>query len=53
MTERCPECGHEIDDGFIEYRCPDCGVLIVTRTQENMDKAIKNHKCKLKKAGRG
>ena len=49
MTEYCPTCGKEIEpDGFYEYRCPKCKVLIVSNSQEKLDKAVARHKCKVK-----
>lgn len=40
----CPTCGSEKKD-FPEHRCK-CGVLIVGKTQKELDAAIKRHKCK-------
>lgn len=34
---------------WYEWRCPVCKTIICTLSQENLDKAVRKHKCKVNK----
>ena len=35
---------------WYEWRCPVCKTIICTLSQEQLDKAVKKHRCRVKKA---